>query len=159
MMSRLIILFFALILFGFGFYLSTYQKNFSEQKPIGIELLNDLAKASHEEHQPDHDKNTEVAAVESKEIVIDLNNPIIKNGHEIYVNKGQCITCHGDMGQGLKEKQAPLIAGQYEWYIFSQLTAFKNKERKNEAMLPFIKDLTEQDFKDVAEYIKLLRVK
>ena len=61
-------------------------------------------------------------------------------------------------GHGIVEKQAPLLAGQAEWYVVSQLNAFKNGLRKNEAMMPFLKDLTEQDFKDVAEYIKLLRV-
>ncbi|PIP89281.1 MAG: cytochrome C [Bdellovibrionales bacterium CG12_big_fil_rev_8_21_14_0_65_38_15] len=64
-----------------------------------------------------------------------------------------CIQCHGDKGQGLAEKNAPHIAGQYDWYILSSLKAFKAGERKNPEMLPYIKGLSEQDFADLAAYV------
>lgn len=159
MTSRLIILVIAIIFFSFGFYLLSYQNNFDQHKPLNMKLATDTFKA-HELLVSPHE-HAAPAAEEAiqKEIVIDLENPVIKHGHEIFHNLGQCVTCHGDQAQGLKEKNAPLLAGQEEWYTLSQLTAFKNGTRKNEVMLPFIKDLTEQDFKDVAEYIKLLRIK
>lgn len=64
-----------------------------------------------------------------------------------------CIQCHGENGRGLPEKNAPRIAGQFDWYILSSLEAFKAGERKNPEMLPYIKGLSEQDFADLAAYI------
>ena len=61
--------------------------------------------------------------------------------------------CHGENGRGLPEKNAPRIAGQFDWYILSSLQAFKAGERKNPEMLPYIKGLSEQDFADLAAYI------
>ncbi len=158
MTSRLIILVLGIVFFSFGFYLISYQSNFGQQKPLNMQLMAQTFKAfnatknssAHTEHDP---------VIEVKEEVMDLENPTLKRGHEIYVKLGQCITCHGEQGEGKKEMQAPLLAGQAEWYTASQLAAFKNGTRKNDAMVPFLKDLTEQDFKDVAEYIKLLHVK
>ncbi|MBH48910.1 MAG: cytochrome C [Halobacteriovorax sp.] len=67
-----------------------------------------------------------------------------------------CIQCHGDKGMGLVEKNAPRIAGQFDWYIASSLAAFKSGERKNPDMLPYIKGLSQQDFADLAAYISKL---
>ena len=158
MTSRLIIVILGLIFFSFGFYLLSYQKNFSEQKTLNLQLAEDTLKAHQASLHTDENTLREGSASVAKVEVMDMNNPTIKRGHEIYHQVGQCVTCHGEEGQGIVEKQAPLLAGQAEWYVVSQLNAFKNGLRKNEAMMPFLKDLTEQDFKDVAEYIKLLRV-
>lgn len=71
-----------------------------------------------------------------------------------------CIQCHGDNGLGLKEKNAPMIAGQHDWYIESSILAFKKGvERKNPEMLPYIKNLTGQDIKDLAAYVSKMPVK
>jgi cytochrome c553 len=67
-----------------------------------------------------------------------------------------CIECHGDHGQGLKAKDAPKIAGQFDWYIESSIKQFKAGERKNPTMLPFIKGLSDQDIKDVSLYVSKL---
>jgi len=64
-----------------------------------------------------------------------------------------CVQCHGDQGHGDPAQQAPRIAGQHDWYLLSSLIAFKKGERQNPKMLPFIKNLTEKDFKDLAAYI------
>jgi cytochrome c553 len=69
----------------------------------------------------------------------------------------KCIACHGKMGEGKKSQKAPRLAGQYDWYIVSSLKAFKSKVRKNPKMLPFIKRLSPQDFKDLAAYISGLK--
>ncbi|GAB4019879.1 MAG: hypothetical protein Fur0010_22210 [Bdellovibrio sp.] len=68
-----------------------------------------------------------------------------------------CIECHGDKGQGNPEQAAPRLAGQHDWYILSSLIAFQKGERKNPKMLPFIKGLSEKDFKDLAAYISGLK--
>lgn len=69
----------------------------------------------------------------------------------------KCIACHGQNGEGNVSQQAPKIAGQYEWYIYSSLLQFKNLERKNPTMLPFIKNLSDKDYQDLAAYISSLK--
>ena len=66
-------------------------------------------------------------------------------GETLYQSK--CITCHGKMGQGIKSQQAPRLRGQFDWYILSSLQKFVNNERKNPKMRPYLKGLTEEDFK------------
>lgn len=68
-----------------------------------------------------------------------------------------CIQCHGENGQGNQEKVAPRIAGQHEWYIYSSLVAFKAKERKNPDMYPFIENLSDADFKELAAHVSQLK--
>lgn len=36
-----------------------------------------------------------------------------------------CLACHGDKGQGNQALNAPPLAGQYDWYLVSQLKKFK----------------------------------
>ena len=68
-----------------------------------------------------------------------------------------CVQCHGDRGQGNPKEEAPRISGQFDWYIVSQLMAFKSGSRKNEKMMPYIKSLTSNDFSDLASYISSLK--
>ena len=37
-----------------------------------------------------------------------------------------CVECHDTNGHGLKDKNAPAIAGQEEWYLIRQMEAYKN---------------------------------
>ncbi|MBE2253788.1 MAG: c-type cytochrome [Myxococcus sp.] len=37
-----------------------------------------------------------------------------------------CLACHGDKGQGNQALNAPPLAGQYDWYLVSQLKKFKS---------------------------------
>ncbi|WP_419168428.1 c-type cytochrome [Halobacteriovorax sp.] len=77
----------------------------------------------------------------------------VANGKTLY---NRCVSCHGENGEGKKSMKAPRIAGQYDWYIYSSLVQFKTGERKNPDMLPFIKNLKDSDFKDLAAYISTL---
>ncbi len=79
----------------------------------------------------------------------------INRGEEIFQKK--CISCHGKNAQGIKSQKAPRLAGQYDWYTISSLKKFVSGERKNAVMLPYIKGLTEQDFKDIAAYLEGLK--
>jgi cytochrome c553 len=38
---------------------------------------------------------------------------------------GVCLACHGPDGKGNETLKAPPIAGQHDWYLFSQLKKFK----------------------------------
>lgn len=74
-----------------------------------------------------------------------------KKGKELYKN---CIQCHGESGMGSVAEEAPKIAGQFDWYIESSIKAFiVGKDRKNPKMLPYIKNLSDSDIKDLAAYI------
>lgn len=79
----------------------------------------------------------------------------IARGEQLYQS---CIECHGSMGQGNPAERAPMIGGQFDWYIVTSLNDFKSGERENPDMEPFIADLDEQDFKDLAAYISTLEV-
>jgi cytochrome c553 len=70
----------------------------------------------------------------------------------------QCIICHGEKGDGNTALKAPRISGQYDWYIEKQLQAIKaGVARKNPVMVPILSKLTEQDFKDLADYVSKLK--
>ena len=75
-------------------------------------------------------------------------------GAELYK---QCISCHGDKGDGIPAQKAPRLAGQHDWYILKQLQDIKAGQiRKNQIMIPFVNKLSEQDMKDLAAYISKL---
>lgn len=93
---------------------------------------------------------------EEKEFVLPLDTPELVNGHNVYFKKGKCITCHGNKGQGKKSQQAPKLAAQHDWYLYEAIWKIKNGERVVEKMLPYLRNLTDQDFKDVALYLSKL---
>jgi cytochrome c553 len=68
----------------------------------------------------------------------------------------KCMSCHGKDGMGKKSQKAPMIAGQFDWYIIKQVTEIKSGARKNKntkKMLPFISKLKKKDIKDLASFI------
>ena len=64
--------------------------------------------------------------------------------------------CHGKDARGKKSQKAPSLAGQHDWYIKSQIEAFQTKKRKNPIMMPFIRNLKEQDIADLGAYLQSL---
>jgi len=69
-----------------------------------------------------------------------------------------CVQCHGEKGMGIPEQKAPRIAGQYDWYIISTINKFKEgTDRKNPTMLPYIKNLSDQDIADLAAYVSQMQ--
>jgi cytochrome c553 len=76
------------------------------------------------------------------------------NGQKLY---NRCVACHGKQGEGIEAQKAPRIGGQHDWYIYSSLVAFKNKERVNPTMYPFIKNLSDAEYQDLAAYISTLK--
>ncbi len=79
-----------------------------------------------------------------------LDSEQLKRGHTLYK---KCIICHGKMGEGKVSQKAPKIAGQKPAYIVKELVRMKKGERVNKLMLPYIKPLSMQDFKDLANYL------
>lgn len=78
-----------------------------------------------------------------------------------------CATCHGPNAEGMKEMNAPALAGQEDWYIIRQLQNFKSGVRgTNPAdtyglqMAPMAQVLPDaQAIEDVAAYLSTLRKK
>jgi len=62
-----------------------------------------------------------------------------------------CLACHGPNGNS-GNAQFPVLAGQTARYLYLQLRDFKEGRRSNPAMLPFVKDLTQQDMLDLAAF-------
>ena len=63
-----------------------------------------------------------------------------------------CASCHGVDGNGLQGmSDNPKIAGQHEKYLIKQMKDFKGP-RLNGIMLSFVKDLSEEDIRDIAAY-------
>lgn len=163
MTARLVLLLLFIATVSSVFYLTSYRSSFQQQQATltaaqwhreQAEFI--ASKQQHHDTSANPDANGEEAAVA---VVIDMNNPDIKRGHEVYHQVGQCASCHGEQGEGLTDKQAPLIAGQHDWYVVSQLKAFKTKERINEAMYPYLEKISDADYEKVAKYIQLLRIK
>jgi len=63
----------------------------------------------------------------------------------------KCVACHGKTGMGKKSQKAPMLAGQFDWYIEQQILAIKNGTRSNnhaKKMIPYVKNLSESDKKE-----------
>lgn len=83
----------------------------------------------------------------------------IENGKALFK---KCTSCHGKDGYGKKSQKAPLLAGQYDWYVEGQIKDIRDKKRVNKntkKMLPFVKNLTDSDIADLSLYISKLQKK
>ncbi len=96
---------------------------------------------------------------EKKEEGLNLEDPKIQAAIALYTEAGKCASCHGDQAQGIESAKAPLLAGQHSWYIIDQFSQLGSGSRPAQAAAPEVhKSLNEQEIKDVAKYISLLRV-
>jgi cytochrome c553 len=62
-----------------------------------------------------------------------------------------CVACHGPNGNSADGK-FPILAGQTARYIYLQLKDFKEGQRSEPTMEPFVKDLTREDMLDLAAF-------
>src|SRR5699024_11710096 len=69
-----------------------------------------------------------------------------------------CAACHGVDGNS-PSGQYPNLAGQGAPYLFKQLQDFKSGARDNDIMKQMVKNLSEQDMKDLAAYFSAQQVK
>lgn len=63
----------------------------------------------------------------------------------------RCIACHGADGIGL-DAQWPNLAGQKRGYLAKQLRAFRDGTRRNEEMLPLVRELTDAEIEALSDY-------
>ncbi|MCW8944574.1 MAG: c-type cytochrome [Sedimenticola sp.] len=80
------------------------------------------------------------------------------NGEEI---NELCAGCHGQFGQGGKEGEYPRIAAQPIEFTINQLRLFRDRKRKNLAMVEYIDDrqMPEKDIYDIARYLADIKLK
>lgn len=89
------------------------------------------------------------------------DTPLIAQGEKIYhggvnaTNTPACAACHGATAIGLPPLY-PRLAGQHAAYVESQLLAFQNRKRNNDAhavMRDIASKLTSQEIKAVSVYL------
>ncbi len=80
------------------------------------------------------------------------------NGQEI---NELCSGCHGEFGQGGKDGEYPRVASQPLEFIANQLRLFRDRKRKNFAMVEYIDDrqLPESDIYDISRYLSEITLK
>ena len=76
------------------------------------------------------------------------------NGEKLFQN-GPCTSCHGKDALGTAP-QFPILAGQYKDYLMQALHEYKNGGRNNPIMKGMAEPLSDQDIKDLAEYLSHL---
>lgn len=62
-----------------------------------------------------------------------------------------CVACHGPNGISINPLW-PSLAGQQPIYLAKQIRAFRDGERVEPTMQPFVASLTDQDVEDIAAY-------
>lgn len=68
-----------------------------------------------------------------------------------------CTACHGAQGVS-SSPQWPNLAGQNARYLAAQIRAFRDGERSNPAMAPFVASLTDADAQAIAEHYAAMDV-
>ena len=62
-----------------------------------------------------------------------------------------CAACHGVAGVSINPLW-PSLAGQQEQYLVKQIKAFRDLEREEITMQPFVENLSDQDVADLAAF-------
>ncbi len=62
-----------------------------------------------------------------------------------------CATCHGEQGIA-PSGQWPNLAGQKRDYLINQIKAFRDGQRKEPLMLPMVKNLSDTQIEQLADY-------
>ena len=62
-----------------------------------------------------------------------------------------CAGCHGVDGNSVVGAN-PRLAGQYESYLYQALTQYQNGQRNDILMANIVRDLSDQDLKDLAAW-------
>ena len=85
----------------------------------------------------------------------------VARGENLYA---ACVSCHGEMAQGLETMAAPKLAGQNDWYLVGQLQNFATGKRgyapsdhsgrQMRAMMATLRG--QSDYRDVVAYINTL---
>lgn len=89
---------------------------------------------------------------------LSLTTPAAAQGMPLAKRIAQCKSCHGEDGNSRIEK-IPSLAGQPEFFIMNQLVLMREGVRKIEPMIPFVKDLKDEDIFALAQHFAALQPK
>lgn len=80
-----------------------------------------------------------------------------RNGEEI---NEVCAGCHGEFGQGGKEGEYPRLAGLPAPFIARQLLMFRDRSRRNLAMVEYVdhRQMPDPDIMDVSAYLSAIEL-
>ena len=67
-----------------------------------------------------------------------------------------CLSCHGDKGKPI-DTSIPIVFGQNEGYIYTELKDMKKGARKNEQMTAIVETLSRDDMLAIAAYFSALK--
>ena len=81
---------------------------------------------------------------------------LLAEGADLY--KKECVTCHGDNGQGDAKKFYPVLAGQHYKYLLRQVTEIRDGKRRNANpdMVKVVKKYSDRQLDAVVEYMASL---
>ncbi|AKH20828.1 c-type cytochrome [Sedimenticola thiotaurini] len=84
--------------------------------------------------------------------------PEFEQGKKLY--EDNCVQCHGDHGQGDREKFYPRIEGQHYAYMLRQFEWIRDGKRRNANpdMVEQIKNFTDKDMAMVVNYVSRIPV-
>jgi cytochrome c553 len=151
-MGRLFLFVLFFLLSSVAVYLMKFQADYDASKDLSTILADSKPKeaGAEEDNTPKVDPN--VAHLE----MLKTKYP---EAYAVYTGEAQCIKCHGQYGEGNVEEEAPLIAGQFDWYVEDQITQMKAGIRVNEKMMPYLEKIGESEIKLLAEFIQAMRIK
>ena len=81
-----------------------------------------------------------------------------RNGRDI---NEVCAGCHGEFGAGGKDGEYPRLAGQPAPFIAEQLVLFRDRTRKNLAMVEYVdhRQMPDPDIADISAYLAAIELK
>jgi cytochrome c553 len=94
-----------------------------------------------------------VAALPAQTDAATLEGADIEKGKASYA---MCQGCHGADAKGMQAMGAPALAGQSDWYLFSQLKNTKTGLRSIPMMQGFVAGLDETAMRNIAAYLHSL---
>ena len=80
----------------------------------------------------------------------------LERGKKLYAR--DCVTCHGEHGEGSAEKLYPVLAGQHYKYLLRQIRDIAGKRRRNgnPDMVKVVKGYSDEELMSVSDYMSRL---